>query len=645
MPSQDASIVKYAIYPAIGICRVGNAPDEYYLAPEYPNQPVPPGTQFKDVRGRIKKQVAKFRVYGLDESGTPVKEIVDGDDTSITWDVHLANRKGVNYQFKNAMDLGAFSFSVPKRNAEVPNRRRHQLIIDPGPRTISGRSKEGPQYRFDTGTFVDKQVRLGELRTDESGRLLVLGGNGMSASLDGSRPTTFANNDGWYDDTSDGPVRATVRIGGETYEAEPAIVAVCPPNYGQGLFGVVTMYDVVYDMFCRDPNSGVSPPARVSFAADIEPVFDCMVQTAWVNQGFHFLFGPGSPSDFSHPDVKAKLANPDDAHKPFRREVFSWFRNPDEDHAVPTDLPPFYGDGFSEHPDAGIVGLSVTRTQYELLRRWSEGDFDSPGSVQSYEQFDQIPVAAQPDALNRAHLEDCLGGPFHPGIELTWTLRVPSMWNAPFRLKVLPRGVEPQDDYGTILRPEVAVGPGGMVEASGPGTLTRWLGVPWQTDEASCMSGYQLGSYISTPSFWAARVPNQVLSQRSLDRLNDTSLPSRQRQKHFDYRQKWLRYFPPSYLDRIQAMVNRWDRVGIVKPHTAPNDHEEVGFPEQIWVESEASDNLFPADATYKQLLIAEDAIDPDAGTNAEFAARALESDLQSLTAEEQPRLLDRDEM
>ncbi|WP_373371904.1 LodA/GoxA family CTQ-dependent oxidase [Archangium lansingense] len=73
------------------------------------------------------------------------------------------------------------------------------------------------------------------MRTDDKGRLLVLGGFGQSNSLDGSPPTTFANNEGWHDDTSDGPVRATVTIGDRVLEAEPAMVVVAPPNYGPGV--------------------------------------------------------------------------------------------------------------------------------------------------------------------------------------------------------------------------------------------------------------------------------------------------------------------------------------------------------------------------------------------------------------------------
>ena len=54
----------------------------------------------------------------------------------------------------------------------------------------------------------------GELRHKNLGvaeRFLVLGGYGHSGSIadDPSLPT-YANNDGWWDDTSDGPVGATI---------------------------------------------------------------------------------------------------------------------------------------------------------------------------------------------------------------------------------------------------------------------------------------------------------------------------------------------------------------------------------------------------------------------------------------------------
>ena len=42
----------------------------------------------------------------------------------------------------------------------------------------------------------------------------------------------YANNDYWYDDTSDGPVKASVILkDGSSFDAKPAWVLVVPPKY------------------------------------------------------------------------------------------------------------------------------------------------------------------------------------------------------------------------------------------------------------------------------------------------------------------------------------------------------------------------------------------------------------------------------
>ena len=48
-----------------------------------------------------------------------------------------------------------------------------------------------------------------------------------------------------------------------------------------------------------------------------------------------------------------------------------------------------------------------------------------------------------------------------------------------------------------------------------PGGITRWMAVPWQTDTASCRSGYETTYDPYVPTFWPARVPNQVLTREN----------------------------------------------------------------------------------------------------------------------------------
>lgn len=647
MPKNN-TIVRYAIFPGIGVARVGNAREEYFIGPEAPGEMPNPDGGFKDREGRVKRQAARFRVYGLNAAGEAVKEITAAD-AEITWRVHLANRKAGWYEFNNAMDLGQYAKSASYRNPTILGDERKKLIIDPGSRTISGKGISGDAYKFDSGEFMGKKVPLGELRTDLQGRLIVLGGYGDSASYTGKPAVTFANNDGWHDDISDGPVRATVKIDGQQYEAEPAMVAVTPPNFGPGLYGVVTMYDVVYNLFCQDTRFGLKAVERPSFWRDIYPILERLAGNQWVNSGVDFLFGGSSPSDLTSPALLKKLSSPSKKQQGLRMSLFRWFRNPAQalEKQRPVKLPPFYGDAFDDFPNLGMRDLSVTPTQYAWMEQWAAGNFDPDPQLQlRVKPLARYPVKEQPAALDRANLESCLGGPFHPGIELTWTLRMASMWKEPFRLNILPEGVAPRDDYGAVLSPQVALAPGGAVDASGPGTLTWWMGVPWQTDEASCLSGYEIGTYLRLPSFWAARVPNQVLSEQSYTRLMDKRLPAGQRLKHFNYRLDWLRYFDPNYQRRINENVARWDSLGIVAQREGPRDLAQYGLPPRVWVETGLAEDFTKGDATWLQIEIAEGVIEvPEDTEMMKFAAKRLEDERAEIPVTSRRHVLRRDEL
>jgi hypothetical protein len=181
------------------------------------------------------------------------------------------------------------------------------------------------------------------------------------------------------------------------------------------------------------------------------------------------------------------------------------------------------------------------------------------------------------------------------------------MWQKPFRLNVMPEGQLPTLNYGPLLSPAIALSTDGPLSASGPGSLTRWLGVPWQTDEASCLSGYDTTTYLPMPSFWAARVPNQVLSEDSFERMNDTNLNIGQRLKHFSYRQDWLREFGTQYLTKINTMVHEWHDLGIIA-ETEPRKEKNEYLPDRVWKETKLK--YSGIDPTMEQVLYAENAVD-----------------------------------
>ncbi len=652
---------KYYIYPAVGIARVGNSESEFLVSPEVINQKIDPSQNYKDKDGKVKPQAAKFRIYAMDDKGKVLEEVVSNESVSIEWNVHIANRKAINYEFQNAMDLGSLSLDCNLRNPKIIDldERKTKLLLDPGERSIKGINRNPlnattpGEYSFDTAKFYEdtvyqQDVYLGELRTDDQGRLLVLGGRGKSASFDGKPAGTFANNNGWHDDVADGTVRATLIIDGKTFEAEPAMVAITPPNFAPGIQGTVTLLDVVENLFEKEKL--IDPIKKISFYQDIYPIFKSLVDNQAVNSGFYFLFGENAPGNFSAHQLLQKISSNAEENLELRRYLFNQFRPSvsvakeqrakaldalteqhqasDSDVTVQVgeialkaisasqeakqadQLPPFYGDAYADYTDNPLANLSLTDRQYELLRRWSEGDFTNEVQNLPINNVDDLPLQQRPHALTKGHLAQCLGGPFHPGIELTWFLRLISMWNTldsidPMRLNILPKDQSPQDYFGPVLTPDIALAE--MFNASGPGTLTRFMGVPWQTDEASCRSGqdYDPGYYLPLASFWSARVPNQVLSERSFQRLNDQTLPPLQRLKHLDYRQDWLRFFPSTkYENQINYMVRDWDKIGIIKEQTIDPPLEVDQYQlRSLWVESEVNKKFTVNDPSFRQLL------------------------------------------
>jgi hypothetical protein len=622
-----------AIYPPVGIARIGNSP-EHFLASEIPGVSTVPDGGYKDKKGRIKKEVARFRVYAFNKSGEVIKELTE-NEARIEWRVEVANLKPAWYEFNNAMDLGE-KYAIPsiRRNSDVIGGYRSQLAIEPTPKSISGRNIKDGLHNFDDGKFYKKNVDLGHIETDEVGRLLFFAGDGDAKSHDNQQITTFANNNGWHDDTCDGVVRATVRLEGMELEATPAMLAVTPPNFGQGLYGVVTMNDVVQNLFIQEMGYPNPSENGVEFWRDIYPILERMTNTQWVNEGFYMLFGKNSPSDFTNPAILNVLQDPSDKSKRARERVFEWFRNPESTEYTPAKVPPFYGDGFGDYKNIALDDLPITVTQYHRLKLWSQGQF-VPGECKAPVPFGQLTTSQQIDALNQAPLEDCLGGPFHPGIELTWTMRIKSMWESPYRLKVLPEGQSIQLDFGDVLTHDIALSHNGPCSVNGPGSLTRWMGVPWQTDEASCLSGYTISTYLPLPSFWAARVPNQVFSEDGYLRIQAGNVNVAQRLKHLDYRQDWLRDIEADHLDRLKNMVKEWHELGIItRQETKIPNNPEGYLPDVSWVEMGRNFAEDEIDPTFVQVLYAEsdkeaivkgEELDSVDMTRAEFAVEDLE--------------------
>jgi hypothetical protein len=576
-PGVDSGSV-FRIHPAIGIARMGNAsPDNFFIGPEVPGfGPASLGTPpaYK-ANGMVKPQAARFRVweYRRDSFGQlyPVGEVTVGtaNVAGIKWTVHLANKKASFHKFfgpagENSpyVSPSADTSPTPLRNAGVVNRQ--SLEIDFGARSIAGASQPPAVFQPDSSFVQTFPTRsdgtpvidyLGQLRTDDGGRLIVIGGKGKAGySADAQPPLeTYANNDGWFDDASDGPVTATITVrdsSGATHdvEADGAWVLCAPPDFAPRVRPIVTLYDLLTDMAVRfqtlpnnalynpggplgkisalkaayvpDPNNEF-PGYVPSFGDDVFPVlraaFDMWWVTALVNQKHTSLIDPN-------------LGDPNPAFDKLRQGVIIYVRPPlavNSNVTGPMTMPHLQGDDpYTGHEPDSARKMTVTHVQYGMLRNWAAGNFTpslsnlgppSPLAPPS-------PIVITPDGLDRAALENAQGGAFFPGIEVSWQIRNPNLFSEPFRIDL-----NAQSQY---------VGEAGTI---GPGHFSRQGAVPWHADFNDCRHEGDYG-------WWPAQRPDDALpnygAQQRLDwaRPNNASSNQQQRTTHEDMVANWFKY-------------------------------------------------------------------------------------------------------
>lgn len=566
----------YSIYPAIGVARVGNAPDAFYIAPEsegaLPTKPDgAPIDQngFRDSNGRLLRQAARFRIYRSIDGGTPEEVTLSTPGvSSIRWTVHLANKKASWYEFQTSKGEDGYAPNHPLRNAKQTSQAERQaLVIDPGPRTTFGIEADPVPFSRDTiphgypGGFPPETLEpysidtLGELRTDAQGRLLVLGGYGRSGSeIDPPQIAQYANNDGWWDDTSDGPVSARVIFenGDPDIVIADAWALVGPPGYAPQIPNLVTLYDTIFDIVTR--KQGLRPDIfengfwksgpdgyQPSFETDIKPIFERAALYPWVTAI------PPKPHTFDY----AKLGAPDPALSGYRQYFLDVLRPPGgENVLVPqtsgrTAMPYLAGDDALGAQTPGVVTaatskyLRLTDTQYFFLQQWVDGYFHAGPE----------PGVHPGEAITRGVLQNCVGGAFSPGIEMTWISRNPDIYSGAFRIKGRADLPAP---LSLGFAPELGLE---------PGDVTRYMAVPWQADFNECSSQPIEGRIIW---WWPAQRPEFVYLQPPQDPPRASPEETLALQVAWigsDYNQNASDYI--AFADDLD-MVELWDQLGFV---------------------------------------------------------------------------------
>jgi hypothetical protein len=317
------------------------------------------------------------------------------------------------------------------------------------------------QHRVAGTRLFGVNVPLGTLETDDCGRLRVLGGFGNSQSPSGA-PLLGLFSAGWFDDVADGPVRATIRLldSGLTPAVVSSWVIAGVPAYAQPIVGIVSLYDLAYDLAVE--HFGLVPLPQVSFTGDIYSLLKRPVLMQWVDPDARQGHGPGQGGDFLSPQEFALLQNndptPGSPARTAREAVFTRLKSPT--------------GGGGDMPR--LNGLTVTAYQYERMRRWSLGDFLSDWTgVPVLCPFDQLAPLEQTMALDQASLGKGVGGAFSPGIEAGGHFGDFNTFESPFRIR----------------------------QTLAPGYLTSTLSVPWQSDYSACGWGW-----------WPSGRPNSVTS-------------------------------------------------------------------------------------------------------------------------------------
>jgi hypothetical protein len=229
-----------------------------------------------------------------------------------------------------------------------------------------------------------------------------------------------------------------------------------------------------------------------------------------------------------------------------------------------------YGDAmdlpFAHTPRQNVM---LAKHQMSCLRSWAEGSFvpDDPAARPTYASIDDVPLADRPSMLDRAALDFCLADAFHPGCEMTWPMRHATLYMAPFRIRHR-HAAEKIPPVGDALSPADALANDGPLYGQQAGWITRWMGVPWHTDTASCRSqaAYDPTYNPFVPTFWPARVPNQVLSADDYAAVLETARPRPERVARFRQRKDWIAETlrEPNYLQQIVAMIEHYGEMGVI---------------------------------------------------------------------------------
>jgi hypothetical protein len=231
--------------------------------------------------------------------------------------------------------------------------------------------------------------------------------------------------------------------------------------------------------------------------------------------------------------------------------------------------------------DASKAFLTVSLTQYFFLTQWNNGAF----------QVGAGPSLGPGEVLDRVNMANCLGGRFAPGMEMTFIMRDPFVWEqdweksggGPFRFRsrVLDyRQAQYSSPFLTVGYVPLHPGPDGVQSAPlEPGDATKFMAIPWQTDYSACATHNSAPNPTNSSTLywsWPAQRPVQV-------HLANDVRDGRLGPQRYSIRGAGTASDDPGLQGRYQELINivlNWQRIGFIIQGSAI-DGDVVYSPDQ----------------------------------------------------------------
>ena len=430
--------MEYRIFPSIGIARLGNSPQSF-IGPEVPGshgrETGPAGEveveHFKDSSFRVKKQAARFRIFQRANPGDEFTPAVLPADAVVQWSVRLANKKDA------IIRPGSPPPTIPPGGLRPTlDPTRADRLIDSGVQTVEGINSATIEL---IGQHVAVPVKLGEIRTDADGHLIVLGGSGISASNPVSPLNEFYGNENWHDDVADGPVSAQIQFKDGVANAGSAWLVTAPPDFAPAAEAVVSLYDVIFQLAVKQ--TWLPKPTSTSFTEHIYPILRKTRSLQWSHGGRATDSAPvkANATWQSMSDDYVQLNKKDAATQPIREQQRQLILKIESGQ---------------------LRQYSLTQTMRDHLKRWADGTF-------SDDWTGIPPLLTNPTAqsLTRSQLDAGAGQGFFPGIEAGRIVTDPSIYLAPFDFRI-------------------------DITQLSAGDMTALMAQPWQADFLDCRTAW-----------------------------------------------------------------------------------------------------------------------------------------------------------